>query len=92
MYAVFVLWIGIEQGELELALYPISVESFEMVGMIMDTDAPPPYTIVVKSGRREERFETDEVNLFRIPRITSGQHELLIYSGKELIGTTTIEL
>jgi hypothetical protein len=80
------------QGSCEVAVYPISLESYELVGMISGHDAPVPYEIVVKSGKREKRYVTDEVSLFRIPRISSGKHEMRIYLDSELFGTITFEL
>ena len=79
-------------GLVELSVYPISLESYELVGIISEVDAHAPYTVVLKTSIREQRFTTDEVSLFRIPRISRGKHDLRFYSGEELIGAITIDL
>lgn len=80
------------EGVLELALYPISLESFEIVGMISEYHSSSPFRVSVQSVRRVEHYESDEVNLFRIPRISRGKHEIKVYSDDRLIGTATLEL
>ncbi len=80
------------RGQVEIEIYPISLASFEIVGMILDAGEPAPYTIVVGTRRREQRFTSDKVDLFRIPRISRGKHDLRIYSAERLIGTIELEL
>jgi len=80
------------RGLVELALYPISVESYDLVGMISEYDAHGPFEIRVKSGRQKLTLHSDAVNLFRIPRISRGKHVFTILSGEELVGTIDLEL
>ena len=80
-------------GELTLhiSLYPISPESFEMIGQLSG-GSERIYTVHLVHAGKPIITETDLFGLFRFERISSGMYELVVFAGKKKVGTVDISL
>jgi len=78
--------------DLEVSLYPVSTDSYEIIGQISGTQEKAPLDVMLKSGSHIFKVEADRFHLFRFGRVPVSKYTLHIISGKRDIGTATLEL
>ncbi len=76
---------------LHLSLYPISPESFEIIGQLSG-GLERIYTVRLVHAGKSIITETDVFGLFRFERISSDDYELVVFMGKKKVGTVDISL
>lgn len=79
-------------GELEIAVYPITDSSFELIGQLAGVVADQPVTAEIRTATGVLRAETDRFGLFRFERVPRESRELTIRSGSGSIGSITLDL
>lgn len=75
---------------LEVSVYPVSVNSFEVIGRFTGI-AERKGTATLRKGKKKYSAETNEFGLFRFPRITRGQYVLEVSCGGEVFGKVDLE-
>nr|MBN2276461.1 hypothetical protein [candidate division Zixibacteria bacterium] len=80
-----------ENYELELTLYPVSSDSFEIIGRLSGSDQEPD-KITLRRGKTVYTVETDPFRLFRFARVPSLDYTLEISRGGEVIGQIDLNL
>ncbi len=77
---------------LELSLYPVSVNSFELIGQISDSPATLAMRVELVANRRKITATAEQFGIFRFPRVPSGEYRVRIISGDQVIATVDLEL
>jgi hypothetical protein len=77
---------------LEISLYPVSPNSYELIGLISGRVPGDILKVEIRSGKSIKRIESNDFQLFRIERIESGRHKLKITAENEVIAKIDIEL
>lgn len=82
----------LDSCDLELSIYPINLEAFELIGQIhgQPHDTSVNVVLTAKGGSFETR--TDRFHLFRFKRIPCGTYRLCLYYDKDEIGFINLEL
>lgn len=78
--------------DLEVSLYPVSTDSYEIIGQISGTPENTTLNVMLKSASHSFKTEADQFNLFRFRRVPVSKYTLYIISGKKEIGTAMLEL
>lgn len=82
----------IEEINLEISLYPISVDSYEIIGRIAGIKNGSLIRVELISGKTKFIEEADQYYLFRFARVPVMAYTLNIYSDSKIIGKVDIEL
>lgn len=77
---------------LDVSLYPVSPESYEVIGQISAPEEGSLFEVSLKSRGVRLVARTDAFQLFRFERVPATAYELSLKSGKRRIGTVDIEL
>ena len=77
---------------LELSLYPVSSDSFEIIGQVSGADEGVCFDVELTGGRKKYTVTTDQFHLFRFERISSGKYELSLLKDQEKIGIVSLGL
>jgi hypothetical protein len=77
---------------LDLSFYPVSIESFEVIGRF--TGAPTGSSYMATLNQKTKKYSTaaNELGLFRFPRISRGEYVLEITDGVDIIGTVDFDI
>lgn len=78
--------------KLEISLYPISSDSFEMIGQVDGWNSKHPLEIVLKAGKKTITARANQFQVFRFSRIEILKYKLTIISDSRTIGVIEIEL
>jgi len=78
--------------DLQISLYPISIDSYEMIGQLFDWESAEPLSVRLRSQKHEFREKADRFNLFRFVRIPVSNYILDLICSKKRIGTVALEL
>lgn len=82
----------LDEAELSLALYPLTMNSYEMVGQITGRPSEEALTVVVKQGRKTQSVPADRHHLFRFARISGGDCRLSLVREGDEIAFITIDI
>ncbi len=82
----------LDVGDLSLALYPLTMNSFEMVGQLAGQPAGDRLVIVLRQGRKLQSVEADEHHLFRFARVAGGDSRLAVVRFGEEIAFVQIDI
>ena len=77
---------------LDVSVYPLTPDSFELIGQLTEKDKSTSFRVSAKCGSTKKTAECDQFGLFRFERLTRDEYELSLYDGHELLGTVTIDL
>lgn len=77
--------------EVELAFYPITVDSFELMGHITGLERGRSLDVIAQLGRRRFSTKVDEQYLFRFPRMPAADYTLLILEDGKLFGRIDLQ-
>ena len=78
--------------EVDLSLYPISPERFEVIGQVFGWNAGDPLHIQLRTGRARQQAPCDSFGVFRFADVDAGRHLLALQSGKKTAGIIRLEL
>ncbi|MBU0984937.1 MAG: hypothetical protein KKA42_13775 [candidate division Zixibacteria bacterium] len=78
--------------DVELAFYPTTVDSCELIGQVSGLDGPGPLTVTLEGGSEVHTTETDQFHLFRFPRIPVTEYRLILQRNDAVLGTIEISL
>ncbi len=78
--------------QLELSLYPLTPESYELIGQLEGLESSEPVTIRLEQGRRHTSVKTDQFHLFRFERVETGSCRLVLQSANGVIGFIHLDL
>ncbi len=81
-----------EGMDIELSLYPLSPDSYELIGQIMQLPAAKSLRVKLQAGRQSFEVVPDQFYLFRFPRIPRLEYVLKVFEDDELLGTVDLEL
>jgi len=79
-------------GDLEISLYPIAYDTYELIGRLSRPEGVHDMTVGLISGRRRLSTTTDKFGLFRFEKMPSGKSCLQITKAEETIGTIDLDL
>ena len=82
----------IGEGDLEISLYPVSTDSYEVIGRVSQVACQAPLKVMLKSPTDTYTVEADQFNLFRFVRIPVSSYTLYILAGKRKVGAVGIEI
>ena len=77
---------------LEISLYPVSPESYELIGQLSGQEAKAVLEIEFKNPKTSKIIKSNEFQLFRVDRLATGQYKMKIKKGKQIIAQIDIEL
>jgi hypothetical protein len=77
---------------LEISTYPVSPDSYEIIGQISDYKSEKALTIKLQKGKLVLKSGANQFHLFRFPRVSSGTYRLTILEGRTSIGKIDLEL
>nr|MBN2276425.1 hypothetical protein [candidate division Zixibacteria bacterium] len=78
--------------DLDISLYPVTTDSYELIGQITGSEESRVTGVKLKSKKAVIESEADRYNLFRFARIPIGNYTLNLMSGDKKIGAVTFEL
>ncbi len=77
---------------LDISLYPVTTDSYELIGRIAGLESYDDVTIMLRSGKTTLSAPLDRHGLFRFERIPTRTYTLTVKSGKRNRGMIDIEL
>ncbi len=80
------------EGVLEMSLYPVTTEYYEMIGQLRKISPETVPQVTLHYGQKKIRTEANDVNLFHFPRIPAGACRLEIKSGKTTLARISLEI
>jgi hypothetical protein len=78
--------------ELDISLYPVSIDYYEIIGQVTGLKVSEPITVTIKSGKTKLYTHADQFNLFRLARVPAKKYTLFIISNRKTIGTVDIDI
>lgn len=81
----------IDAEYLELSLYPVSVNSFEIIGRFTG-GAEESFAVRLHRETKQYTSDTNEFGLFRFPRVSRGHYVLEVLRGSAVIGTVDCDV
>lgn len=82
----------IDEMLLEVSVYPVSLNSFEIIGQLSEAEKLAPLTVTMRLGRRKFTTEANEFGLFRFPLMTKGDYIMDIRAGDDPVGEFELEI
>ncbi|MFH2037209.1 MAG: hypothetical protein ABIJ45_12465 [Candidatus Zixiibacteriota bacterium] len=82
----------IDKLHLELSMYPISVNAYELIGQLSGFESPGYLTFTLSGGKRKFSVEGDKFHIFRFAKVLQGNYTLNIHFDKKKIGAVGIDL
>ena len=77
---------------LDIALYPVSPDSYELIGQIAGGEAKDRFRVTLSARKNRYTTDTDQFQLFRFDRVFSGQYTLMIRQGRKTIAIVDLDL
>ncbi|MEZ5358223.1 MAG: hypothetical protein R3F48_05275 [Candidatus Zixiibacteriota bacterium] len=78
--------------QMDLSLYPVSVNSYEVIGQILDCDIDETLTVTLKGRGPVLTSEANRFHLFQFPRVATGKQTLKIKQGRRIIAVVDLEI
>lgn len=78
--------------DLVLMLYPVTPDSFEVMGQVAGDDLPTSLSMKLQSDAGETSADIDEHGLFRFDRVSVGDYRLLLLSEDTVSGIVKLSL
>ncbi|MBN2225964.1 MAG: hypothetical protein JW763_01225 [candidate division Zixibacteria bacterium] len=78
--------------ELELSLYPVALNAYELVGQVAGPEITRPCRIELKSEARTMAAATDEFCLFYVPRLPVASYTLTVLADNRAVAVVDIDL
>ncbi len=82
----------IDETVLEVSVYPVSLNSFELIGRLDGAEKFEMLTVTTRLGRKKFTTEANEFGLFRFPRLTKGNYIMEIRAGDDPVGEFELEI
>ena len=82
----------IDNLEVDLSLYPVSPDRYEMIGQIIGWTGDRLASVQLRSGRQRQSATCDDYGVFRFPTIAVGRHSLAVRHHKKTLGVIQLEL
>ena len=81
-----------ESLAVNIAMYPVSLHSYEIIGQISGLESSQPFQIKLKGTRETFRAESDQSHLFIFPRVPAGKYDLTVMSHGKVMSVIDIDL
>lgn len=78
--------------DLEISIYPVSIHSYEMIGRIGGIKENTACRLELSTLKASFETETDELALFRFPRIPIASYKLRVFIGSRVIAGVEVDL
>lgn len=78
--------------QLQISLYPVSTQSYELIGQISGSAMEGALKIKLAAGKTSMTAEANRFGIFRIPRVPIEKYTLRIMAGNRVIGVVELEL
>lgn len=82
----------IDEMLLEVSVYPVSLNSFEVIGQLAEAENLEQLSITMRLGRKKFTTDANEFGLFRFPRLTRGNYIIEIRAGENPVGEFELEI
>jgi len=82
----------IDDVVLEVSVYPVSLNSFELIGQLEGAEKFGELTVTMRLGRKKIVTQANEFGLFRFPRLTKGSYIMEIQAGSDPVGEFELEI
>lgn len=80
------------EGELEIAVYPITDSSYELIGQLAGIQTDQAVTAEIRTAGGTLTAEADSFGLFRFERVPKESRELIVRTESGPIGSVTLDL
>lgn len=84
--------VQIDDWQLDVSLYPVSVSSYEIIGQIIDCDIDAPLIVTLNKRGTAVSAETNRFHLFQFPRVATGKYTLKIKQDRRIIAVVDLEI
>jgi hypothetical protein len=78
--------------EVDLSLYPISPERFEVIGQVVGGSQSGPLSLQLRTGRNRQSATCDVHGVFRFPEVSVGKHALAVRHEKKTLAVIQLDL
>jgi hypothetical protein len=82
----------IGETELEISLYPVSPDSYELIGLLSGQEDSETLDVDLRGGKLKLKARANQFKLFRFPRVPAGRYDLIIREGRRVVGKVSLEL
>lgn len=82
----------IEDKQLQISLYPVSPERFEVIGRLDGISSGKIIGVILKSDRKKITTLSNEFQIFRFENIQKASYQLEINDGQKTIAKVTLNL
>ena len=82
----------VEDTVLEISVYPVSLNSFEVIGQLTGTEAYRSLVATMRLGRKKFTAPANEFGLFRFPRLPKGDYIMEIRAGDDPVGEFELDI
>ena len=83
----------LDDFRVDLSLYPLSSEGWELIGQLVDEEGTiTELDVVVRRGRTTQRFRANRFGLFRVPHLQDGVTKLTFETGRGILGAIDLEI
>ncbi len=82
----------IDDLEVDLSLYPVSPERFEMIGQIVGWSENQPASVQLRTGRKRQSATCDSYGVFRFATVAVGKHGLAVRHKKKTLAVIQLDL
>lgn len=82
----------IGDAQLEISVYPVSPNSFEIIGQLAGREEGRPIEVILNGKKIKLNSCANQFNLFRFPRVPTGDYDMMILDQGNIIGQIKLEL
>ncbi len=82
----------IDDFVVEICVYPVTPDSYELIGQIIGHETTEKLSVEIKDGRRSRTASSDEFHLFRFEQVRAGEVLMTVWGENKLMGTIELSL
>ena len=82
----------IDDEALEMALYPISINSYEIIGQLPAAMVREGRTLDLRGRSEKYSCPVNDMGIFRFPRVSTGEYKMLIRGKRAIVAEVNLEI
>lgn len=82
----------LDEWEVEIALHPVSADSFEIIGRVTGLTRDYAIKVTLRDGKTSITTRADEFLVFRFDRVARGKYRMIIEEKNQTLGILRLEL
>jgi hypothetical protein len=83
---------SVGEALVEIALYPISPNSYEIIGQLSGFDTAHDLTVEMRRERTCLKGQVNQFGLFRYPRVSDGIYRIIVKDGRQVVARMDLEI